>query len=116
MEDNLNARVGTFFNIVGLALMVMFIGSIMGKDIKVIYLLLSFVALVVAYLLRRNKPVNDSGRFGVIRRAGERRRQRREERMNQKQKKGNSPGKRRQMPQPGKESDNKNKREDYSDE
>jgi Ca2+/Na+ antiporter len=77
-------RIGTFFILVGLALLVMFIGSIMSKDINVIYLFLAFAALFIAFLLRRNKPVNDSGRFGAIRRASARSRQRREDQKNKK--------------------------------
>jgi hypothetical protein len=68
-------RVGTFFILVGLALMVMFVGSIMSRETNAIYLFLSFVALFVAFMLRRNKPVNDSGRFSIFRRANERRHQ-----------------------------------------
>jgi hypothetical protein len=80
-------RIGNFFILIGLALLVMFVGSIMSKEIKMIYLLLSFAALFIAFLLRRNKPVNDSGRFGAIRRASARSRQRHEDRMNKKPKK-----------------------------
>jgi uncharacterized membrane protein YqjE len=87
MEKNLIARIGTFFILIGLALLVIFVGSIMSKDINGIYLLLSLSAIFVGWLLRRNKPVNESGRFGTIRRASERNRQRGEERMNNKQKK-----------------------------
>jgi hypothetical protein len=80
-------RLGTFFLLIGLALLVLFVGSIMSKDSNVNYLLLSLATLFVGFLLQRNKPVKDSGRFGTIRRARERSRQHREERMNQKQKK-----------------------------
>jgi hypothetical protein len=67
-------RVGTFFLLVGLALLVMFIGSIMSKSVDLIFLLMSCAALLSAYLFRHDKPVNDSGRFRVIRQARERRR------------------------------------------
>jgi hypothetical protein len=80
-------RVGTFFILVGLALMVMFIGSIMSKETNAIYFFLSFVSIFIGYLFRRNKPVNESGRFAALRRANERNRQRREEKMNKKSKK-----------------------------
>ncbi len=86
MEKNLIARIGTFFILIGLALLVIYVGSIMSKDINGIYLLLSLSAIFVGWLLRRNKPVNESGRFGTIRRATERGRQRREDRMDKKQK------------------------------
>ena len=80
-------RLGTFFILIGLTLLVMFVGSIISKDISVVYLFLSFASLFIAFLFRRNKPVNDSGRFGAIRRARERSRQHREERMHKEQKK-----------------------------
>jgi hypothetical protein len=80
-------RIGSFFILVGLALFVIFIGSIMGKDTNLIYLVLCLAAWFVAFLLRRNKPAQDSGRFRMIRRAGERSRQRREERMSRERKK-----------------------------
>ncbi len=87
MEKNLLVRIGTFFILVGLAFLVMFAGSIMGREIHGIYLLMALAAFFVGYLLRRNKPVSDSGRFGTIRRASERSRQRSEERLDNKQKK-----------------------------
>jgi hypothetical protein len=98
-------RIGTFFIVIGLVLLVMFVGSIMGKEIHGIYLFLSFAAFVVGFLFRRNRPVSDSGRFGSIRRASERSRLRREERLNQKQKRGNSPVKRGQITQAGRENE-----------
>jgi hypothetical protein len=79
MEKSMLVRIGTFFIIVGLALLVMFVGSIMSKEIHGIYLFLSFSAFVVGFLLRRNRPVSDSGRFGAIRRLSERSRHHREE-------------------------------------
>jgi len=109
MENKFILRIGAFFILVGLALLVMFVGSVMSKEINGIYLLLSFAALFVGFLFRRNKPASDSGRFVTIRRAGERHRQRRTERINQKQKRGDPPGKRRQTPQPERENEQKNK-------
>jgi uncharacterized membrane protein YccC len=79
MKKSMVVRIGTFFIIVGLALLVMFVGSIMSKEIHGIYLLLSFTAFVVGFLFRRNRPVSDSGRFGTIRRLSERSRHHREE-------------------------------------
>ena len=72
-------RLGTFFILVGLAAMVLFVGSAMSKDTNPRYLLLAIVALSVGFLVQRNKPTNDSGRFGAVRRANARRRQRRED-------------------------------------
>jgi len=96
-------RLGTFFILVGLALMVMFVGTIMSKEINVVYLFLSLAALLIAFLLRRNKPVNESGRFRIVRQANQRSRQRRDDRMNNRYKRSDSPGGRRQPPAPGKE-------------
>ena len=109
MEENLVARVGSFFILVGLALLIIFVGSILSKDTHGIYLFLSFLSFIVGYLFRRNKPDNDSGRFGTIRRAGERSRQRREESMNKKPKRGNRPPGRRGRPQaPGRMNEQEN--------
>jgi hypothetical protein len=44
MEKSMIVRIGTFFILVGLAMLVVFIGSIMGKDTRVIYLLLAFAS------------------------------------------------------------------------
>jgi hypothetical protein len=107
MED-LIARVGTFFILVGLALMIIFVGSILSKDTHGIYLFLSFAAFLMGFLFRRNKPVNDSGRFRTIRRAGNRSRQRREERMNKRSKRGNAPAKQRHMPAPVRDNEQEN--------
>jgi hypothetical protein len=103
-------RLGTFFILVGLALMVMFVGTIMSREINVIYLFLSLAALFIAFLLRRNKPVNESGRFRIVRQANQRSRQRRDDRMNNRYKRSDSPGGRRQPPAPGKEN-HQNKQE-----
>jgi hypothetical protein len=81
------ARIGSFLILLGLALLVVFIGSFLAKEINGNYLLLSLATLFIGFLFRRNRPVNDSGRFGTIRRARERSRQSREERKNDKQKK-----------------------------
>ena len=70
---------GTFFVLVGLALLILFITSAITRQANGIYLLVSLAALLIGLALRRNKPVNDSGRFGAIRRANARGRQRREE-------------------------------------
>ncbi|MGB8213119.1 MAG: hypothetical protein WCE68_06125 [Anaerolineales bacterium] len=81
-------RLGTFFILVGIAFLVLFIGSILSAATYIAFLPIAFVALLAGFLLRRNRPVNnDSGRFGAVRRAQARSRQRREERNNKQQKK-----------------------------
>jgi hypothetical protein len=79
-------RLGTFFILVGLVLLALFVGSFLSNDVKTTYLLISFVALLAGFLLRRNRPSIDSGRFSSIRRASAASHQRREEKMNQKSK------------------------------
>jgi hypothetical protein len=118
MDENLVARVGTFFILVGFALLIIFVGSILSKDTQGIYLFLSSAAFLVGFLFRRNKPVNESGRFGIIRRAGEYSRQRRAERMNNNQRRSNpSPGRRRQSQSPGRKNEQTNNQNgDDSDE
>ena len=79
-------RVGTFFILVGLGLLVMFIGSFLSKEVHTVYLLLSMAAFGLGYLFRLNKPVNENKRFEAIRRARERGRQRQEKRNNKENK------------------------------
>jgi len=76
-------RIGTFFLLVGLVLLILFLGSVMNKDVNVVFLVLSIAALLVAYVFRRRTP-QDSGRFGTIRRVSEHSHQRREERQQKK--------------------------------
>lgn len=80
-------RLGTFFVLFGLVLLVLYAGSVITGETKTNYLLISIVALVVGLLLQRNKEHPDSGRFSAIRRASTISRQRREDKMNQRQKK-----------------------------
>ena len=80
-------RLGTFFILVGLGLLALFVGSFLNKDIKTTYLLISIVALLAGFLMQRNKQPRDSGRFSAIRRASANSRQHREEKMNKKPKK-----------------------------
>jgi hypothetical protein len=76
MSSTFLQRVGTFFNLVGLTLSLIFIGSVIGKHVQGIYLLLSITALIVGFLFRRNKAAKESGRFGMLRRMNERKAQR----------------------------------------
>jgi hypothetical protein len=68
-ENNLIPRFGTFFILVGLVFLCLFVFSSMGHDTNVIYLFLSIVSFLAGFSLRRKKPVNESGRFGMVRRA-----------------------------------------------
>lgn len=80
-------RLGTFFILVGLILLVLFLGSVLSQDAKTNYLLLALVALFVGFLLTRNKENKDSGRFSSLRRASANSRQRREDQMKDKTRK-----------------------------
>jgi hypothetical protein len=84
---NFLPRIGTFFILVGLGLLTMFVISVMGNETNGIYLLTSLAALFLGFIFRRRTQPHESGRFGSIRRASEYNRRRREERMNRKQKK-----------------------------
>jgi hypothetical protein len=101
-------RIGTFFILAGLALLIIFVVSIIGKETNGIYLLLSFAAFIVGFLLHRNKAVNDSGRFGTLRRMGERNRQRHGEGMNKKPQREIPPGGRRHPSAPRRETEEEN--------
>ncbi|MGD0750206.1 MAG: hypothetical protein ABSA23_02240 [Anaerolineales bacterium] len=80
-------RLGTFLILVGLVLLVLYVGSVLSKDTNSSLLVISIVTLVVGLLLQPNRPASDSGRFNAIRRASANSRQRREEKTNQNPKK-----------------------------
>jgi len=80
-------RLGTFFLLIGLVLLVLYVGSVLSKEAKTNYLLAGLVTCVIGLLLQGKKQPTDSGRFSSIRRASAASRQRREEKMNQRTKK-----------------------------
>jgi len=80
-------RLGTFLILIGLVLLVLYVGSAISKEAKTSYLLIGVVTSFVGVLMQRNKEPTDSGRFSSIRRASAASRQRREDRMNEKPKK-----------------------------
>jgi hypothetical protein len=84
-------RLGAFFILVGLVLLVLFVTSIVSKQISGIYLLISIVSIVVGFLLRQNIPTSDSGRFGAVHRMNERNRARRQSRAGGKKDKNEQP-------------------------
>ncbi len=84
MGNNIAPRIGTFFILIGLGLLILFAGSVLGKDPRYGYLLLSAVALFIGFLFRRGAPRPEPTRFSGIRKASQRSRQRREEREQQK--------------------------------
>ncbi len=80
----LNLRVGTFFLLAGIGLLLLFVGSVMGKEINVLYLFFGFIALFIGFMLRRKKPPVENTRFAYFRKMNERNSQRRQERENKK--------------------------------
>ena len=79
-------RLGTFFILIGLVLLILFFGSVISRDSKTGYLLVAIVMLFAGLLLQQYKrPKNDSGRFSALRRASAMSRQRREEQRKNKQ-------------------------------
>ena len=79
-------RIGTFFILVGTGLLFLFVVSVMGHEIKVVYLLLSIAALFLGFIFRPKKTITESARFGSIRRMNEHSRKRRQEQMDKKHK------------------------------
>jgi hypothetical protein len=79
-------RLGTFFILVGLALLLLFVGSFLSKNTNINFLGAALVTLVLGFLLHKNREPTDSGRFKTLRKASERSNQRREEKKNKNQK------------------------------
>jgi hypothetical protein len=72
-------RIGTFFSLIGWGLMLLFVGSEFSREANFNYFFLSLLALFLGHRLRRRAAPQQSGRFGMIRRAREQSRLRREE-------------------------------------
>ncbi len=72
-------RIGAFFILVGLALLLLFFLSIFAGYFHGTYLLLSIISLVVGFMLRRDKPVKESGRFSTFKRFSDYNRRRRQD-------------------------------------
>jgi hypothetical protein len=87
MNDRVG-RIGTFFILIGCVLIVLFIGSVMGKGFNVLYLLLGAVSLFLGSSLRRRSyQPQEPARFSSLRKAGQRTRERREARQARKNQK-----------------------------
>jgi hypothetical protein len=84
MDNNLLARIGTFFILIGCGLLILFVGSVFARDLSFLYCLLAVTALFLGYLLHRAAPRPESARFTGIRNASQRSRLRREEKQAQK--------------------------------
>jgi Na+-transporting methylmalonyl-CoA/oxaloacetate decarboxylase gamma subunit len=90
MEENsqLIGRIATFFLLLGIMLMIIFIGSVLAKQTAFLFFLLSASASFVSYLLYRRAPKPPpSDRFSGLRKARERRLKRLEEKRQKQQQK-----------------------------
>jgi hypothetical protein len=72
-------RIGTFLLLVGVAFLVLFLGSILAREVHALYILYAAVAIFFGIALRGNPPKKEPTRFVGIRNARARSRQRREE-------------------------------------
>ena len=79
MEKHTRSRLGFFFIIIGLFLLILFIGAVIGKgENKILLFLLSATALFFGYLLNKRPPSEEpSARFTAIRQSQERANKRR---------------------------------------
>ena len=68
MENNFLPRIGTFLIVIGLGLLVLFIGSVFSSAAQLSYFLLSAAAFFLGTVLRRRATHQPSGRFGSINR------------------------------------------------
>jgi flagellar biosynthesis component FlhA len=92
MEPNsdLAPRVGTFFILVAVTLMVMFVGSDLAKDPQFDLFFLGVAAAFFGYFLRRKAPkAAASGRFGILQKARAKRKERLEKKQQKKEQKKN---------------------------
>jgi hypothetical protein len=89
MDDDLRPRVGNFFIVIGVVLLVLFIGSDMAKQVNFYYFFYSVCCLGIGTYLRlvSSKEKGTSQRFGAIRKHREKRRQEKEAKKKAKQEK-----------------------------
>jgi uncharacterized membrane protein SirB2 len=67
-QPKITPRIGTFLILVGIGLLLMFIGSILASAPHYGYLFASFIILVIGSMLRRHVTHRESvGRFRVVR-------------------------------------------------
>jgi membrane protein implicated in regulation of membrane protease activity len=68
MENNILPRIGTFLIVIGVGLLILFIGSVFSSDFQLSLFLFSGLAFFLGTLLRKRAPRRQSGRFGGINR------------------------------------------------
>ena len=67
MKDAVFPRLGTFFILVGLLFLIIFIGSILGRDVNLKYLGLSFVSFFLGAWILRTRKKPEPTRFSSVR-------------------------------------------------
>jgi hypothetical protein len=82
--NNLFSRLGSFFTLVGCALLILFIWSILAGEIHAAYFLFAAASLILGFIFHRAAPRPEPTRFEGIRKARQRSRQRREEKQTRK--------------------------------
>ncbi len=90
MEDNssLIPRVASFFLLVSIGLLILFIGSVLADETQGLLLLVSLISGLISYALyRRTPPPPPSDRFSGLRKARERRQKRLAEKQQKRQQK-----------------------------
>lgn len=80
-ENDLRLRVGTFFIVIGVGLLALFIGSDLAKQVNFYYFFYAIICLALGAFLRisSSREKGPSQRFGAIRRHREKRRKEKEE-------------------------------------
>ncbi|MDP3185453.1 MAG: hypothetical protein Q8M58_09310 [Anaerolineales bacterium] len=87
-QPEFTPRIGTFLILVGIGLLLVFIGSYLASTPHFGYLFGSLIVLVFGVLLRRRaKPRPRSGRFRVVRGIYDKSKERREQKREQKKQK-----------------------------
>ncbi len=79
MEGGFSPRIGTFFILLGLGFLIVFISSAYSGDLRLGYFVLSAAAFGLGAILRRGSRRSESGRFGAINKLREQNRIRKEE-------------------------------------
>jgi hypothetical protein len=79
MRNHLLSRLGSFFVLIGIGLLILFIGSLFAREFSILYFLSSAVTLSIGSLLHRAVPKTASTRFSSIRRLSQRSRQQRDD-------------------------------------
>jgi hypothetical protein len=82
MNRGFLSRIGTFFYLIGIGLMILFISSAFSRETNFSYFLWAAAFLYCGYLFQRRNPEQKSERFKTFRKVRDINRQRREEKQN----------------------------------